>query len=269
MVRRITRVVIVVAIALALYAQPAAATVRRPQARVTRFRTPIVRRPTIVRVLPDPELGARTVGDLGGDASDVAITFDDGPDPRYTPQVLNVLAAHHVTATFFMVGREAAKFPDLVRQVAAGGNAIGVHTWDHLRLTTASPAVFASQVDRELELVTSLTDVRPTCLRPPYGSANQTTVNEASSRGLSVAQWSVDPRDWTQPGVNAIVNRVTSRLGPNQVILLHDGGGNRSQTVAALSHILDAIEARNLHVVNVCAPTSGGPSSGDPSALLT
>jgi peptidoglycan/xylan/chitin deacetylase (PgdA/CDA1 family) len=208
-------------------------------------------------------LGARTIQGLGGDASGVALTFDDGPDPRYTPQILDVLAAHHVTATFFMIGRQAATSPDLVRKVVEGGNAIGIHTWDHLRLTTASPSVFASQVDREVELVTSLTGERPTCLRPPYGSANQTTVNEASSRGLAIAQWSVDPRDWTRPGVNAIVSRVTSHLGPGQIILLHDGGGDRSQTVAALSRILDAIAARNLRVVDVCSLTP----PNEPAAL--
>jgi peptidoglycan/xylan/chitin deacetylase (PgdA/CDA1 family) len=203
-------------------------------------------------------LGPRTVGALGGDSTGVAITFDDGPDPRYTPEILDVLAAHHVTATFFMIGRQAATFPDLVRRVSAGGNAVEVHTWDHLRLTTVPAPVFASEVDREVDLLTTLTGVRPTCLRPPYGSANETTVNEAASRGLSIAQWSVDPSDWSRPGVNAITARVVSHLGPNQVILLHDGGGDRSETVAALSRILDAIAARNLHVVTVCAPTFAG-----------
>jgi peptidoglycan/xylan/chitin deacetylase (PgdA/CDA1 family) len=213
-------------------------------------------------------LGPRTIQGLGGDSAGIALTFDDGPDPRYTPQILDVLAAHHVTATFFMVGREAAKYPDLVRRVAEQGNAIGVHTWDHLRLTTASPAVFSSEVDREIDLLTSLTGARPTCLRPPYGSANQATLNEAASRGLGVAQWSVDPSDWTRPGANAIVSRVVSHLNPDGIILLHDGGGDRSQTVAALSRILDAIAARNLHVVTVCASSNGSPSSYSPPLLI-
>ena len=225
-------------------------------ARVARHRASI--RHTRLAAVPVrfPQLGARNVADAGGDSHGMALTFDDGPDPRWTPEVLATLEAHDVHATFFLVGRQAARYPDLVRQIIADGNAVGVHTWDHQRLVPAGEAKFEAQVDREMSLLQQLTGATPTCLRPPYGSADDATLQRASERHLRVVQWNDDPRDWTRPGTSAIIHRVNAT--PNTVVLLHDGGGDRSETVEALGPILDKITAASVPLETLCHPEAAG-----------
>ncbi len=182
---------------------------------------------------------------------EVALTFDDGPS-AFTAQVLAVLAARGAVATFFMVGRAAERNPDLVRAIAAAGDAVGGHTWDHVRLPSLTQEEFAAQVDRTDDLLASLTGRAVRCLRPPYGRYDSVVLARLRSRGLAPVMWDVDPRDWTAPGIDAIVARVAAGLHPGAVIELHDGGGDRSQTVAALPVILDLIAARGYRAVQFC-----------------
>ena len=187
----------------------------------------------------------------------VALTFDDGPDPTWTPQVLDVLASRGVTATFFMVGRSAAAHPDLVRRVAAAGHAIGGHTWDHADLTRTRD--FDGQVDRANDLLASLTGRPVTCVRPPYGASNASVVQRLADRGLTTALWSVDPQDFRRPGAATIAQRALAGLRPGAVILIHDGGGDRSQTVAALPQIIDGVRAAGYRIVPVCGAAPAEP----------
>jgi peptidoglycan/xylan/chitin deacetylase (PgdA/CDA1 family) len=182
----------------------------------------------------------------------VALTFDDGPDPTYTPQVLGVLKDLQVAATFFMIGWEADASPDLVRQTAAAGDGIGNHTWNHADLTRLGDAGFRAQVDRTNELLGSLTGRRISCVRPPEGHVSKDAVRRLASRGLTAVLWSDDPRDWTRPGTSAIVQRVLAQAAPGAIIELHDGGGDRSETVQALPAIVEDLQAQGYRLAPIC-----------------
>lgn len=174
-----------------------------------------------------------------GDKKIVYLTFDDGPDPAWTPQVLALLAADHATATFFMIGKEAAHFPHQVAAVRGAGHTVANHTWDHPWLTSLSPAAVASQITRT-EAVLGTT----ACMRPPGGFVNASVSAVARRLGQHVQLWDDDTRDWARPGTPAIVAAVKKQLRPGAVVLLHDGGGDRSQTVAALRTLLPYFAAQ-------------------------
>ena len=182
----------------------------------------------------------------------IALTFDDGPDPVYTPQVLRVLAALQVTATFFMIGWEANATPNLVRQVAAAGDGIGSHTWNHVDLTRLGDAGFRTQVDRTNELLGSLTGRHISCVRPPQGHIDHGVVGRLASRGLTGVLSSDDPRDWTRPGTSSIVRQVLAQSSPGAIVELHDGGGDRSETVQALPAIIQGLRAAGYRLAPIC-----------------
>jgi peptidoglycan/xylan/chitin deacetylase (PgdA/CDA1 family) len=178
-----------------------------------------------------------------GNGKVVYITFDDGPSV-YTPQVLKVLSQYGVHATFFEVGQNVAAHPSLTSQVYRRGNSVQNHTWSHPDLRKLSAAQFAYQVSATDRQIRAHTGYRPCCLRPPYGAVNSTVRARAAGIGKKIALWTVDPRDWSRPGTATIRTRVLSQVRPGSVVLLHDGGGDRSQTVAALSGILKTLKAR-------------------------
>lgn len=168
------------------------------------------------------------------------LTFDDGPTAAYTPAVLEILARHRAKATFFMIGSQAERRPDLLRAVRAQGHAVGNHTFTHPNLTRSTPAQIASELAR-----TDAALGHTTCLRPPGGSTDPRVHRIARAHGLTTVLWNVDTRDWTRPGASAITAAAVSPLtyrGRSPVILLHDGGGDRSQSVAALPGILRSLE---------------------------
>jgi peptidoglycan/xylan/chitin deacetylase (PgdA/CDA1 family) len=181
----------------------------------------------------------------------VALTFDDGPG-TYTPQVLSVLEQYRVPATFFEVGAEAAAYPQYTRMVAAAGYPVEDHTWSHPDLTTIPLSEFPLQIDQTQSEIQSLTGMTPACVRPPYDAWNSTVLSQIGQRGLTTMSYSVDPRDWTTPGTQVIVQNVLNAAFPGAVIGLHDGGGNRSQTVAALPQIISGLEARGYGFVSIC-----------------
>ncbi len=173
----------------------------------------------------------------------VILTFDDGPSP-YTAKVLAILHAYGVKATFFELGQNVARYPSLTRRVYLAGNSVQNHTWDHRDLRTVSWTTFKSEVLSTDRVIRAQTGYTPRCLRPPYGGVNRLTYRRAASLGKTVRLWTVDPRDWSRPGTSVIVRRVLANVRNGSVILLHDGGGNRSQTVAALPTILRTLKAR-------------------------
>ncbi len=181
----------------------------------------------------------------------VALTFDDGPGP-FTPQVLAVLQHFQVPATFFEVGEEVARYPQYAKLVAAAGFPIGNHTWNHPDLSTLSAAGVASQIDMTQSEIRAVTGTTPQCVRPPYDAWNSTALGVIASRGLTTMSYSVDPKDYTLPGVQAIVNRVVSAAFPGAVVGMHDGGGDRSETVAALPQIITRLRAMGYSFVAVC-----------------
>lgn len=173
----------------------------------------------------------------------VVLTFDDGPDPRYTPRILDVLDQYGAKATFFVVGSEAARHPALVRAIHERGHSVQNHTWSHENLTKLSWPAFERQVTRTGEQIRARTGTASGCLRPPYGARNRLVDRRAAALGQRVVLWDVDSRDWTRPGAAAIERRVTATVRTGSVILFHDGGGNRAQTLAALPAVLSRLSA--------------------------
>jgi peptidoglycan-N-acetylglucosamine deacetylase len=184
----------------------------------------------------------------------VALTFDDGPDPRFTPRILAILARAHVPATFFMLGSQAAAHPDLVRRVARTGQAVGGHTWHHARLDRLTWAGVAAEVDCTDRLLARLAGRPVRLVRPPDRTYNSSVVGLLAARGVALTLWTVDARDWTRPGVGRIRATVARELRPGAIILLHDGGGDRSQTVAALPGVLGLLQARGYRAVALPTP---------------
>jgi peptidoglycan/xylan/chitin deacetylase (PgdA/CDA1 family) len=175
----------------------------------------------------------------------VALTFDDGPDPYWTPRILAVLARARVRATFCLIGRQAAAHPELVRAIAAGGHALCDHTWDHDEHLAGKPAaVVARQLARTRAAILAAAGRAPVLFRAPGGGWSAVLEAAARRQGMAALKWDVDPRDWARPGTAAVVRVVMAQVRPGSVVLLHDGGGDRSQTLAALSVLLRELPAR-------------------------
>ena len=189
----------------------------------------------------------------------VSLTFDDGPQATYTPQVLAVLTRYGVRATFFEIGRQAEKLPNLVKAIVAAGSVVANHTWDHVSLTSLDDTRFAFEVDHTTEVLESISGQRVVCLRPPYGLSNAATVGKLADRGLTSVLWSADSEDYTKPGVANVVNHALANLQPGGIILMHDGGGDRSQTVAALPQIIERVRAAGYTIAPLCVPDPHAP----------
>jgi peptidoglycan/xylan/chitin deacetylase (PgdA/CDA1 family) len=187
-----------------------------------------------------------TGGTVTGDASRkvVYLTFDDGPSPSSTPKILTLLRRHRATATFFAVGSQVDAYPSLARRIVREGHVLGNHTYTHADLSRLTAAAFFAEVDRTQLAIRRATGTSTTLLRPPYGSTSSTVRALAAQRGYRVVMWDVDPQDWLRPGAYGIAAHVLANAGAGDVVLLHDGGGERSQTVLALDRILRTMSAR-------------------------
>jgi peptidoglycan/xylan/chitin deacetylase (PgdA/CDA1 family) len=180
-----------------------------------------------------------------------ALTFDDGPS-IYTPQILQILTTYGVPGTFQIIGENGAAHPGTLQEEVADGMTLVNHTWTHVDLTTLPPSEWAGQVDQTDALLEGFTGQPVRCLRPPYGYTNASVVAQLGQRGLAELMWDVDPSDYLMPGSTVIARRVLSALHPGAIVVLHDGGGNRSQTVAALPTIITGILAAGYTLVPVC-----------------
>ena len=189
-----------------------------------------------VRVTAPVDLAVAPVAYVGT----VYLTFDDGPSRTYTPQILSILRKYGVKAVFFELGQNISYYPSITRNLRYYGMKIGNHTWSHPNLTTLS----TSSVNWQLNKMESTLGYRPRCVRPPYGATNSRIASIIAARGQRQILWNVDPRDWSRPGTSTIVNRVLAQVRPGSRILLHDGGGDRSQTVAALDILIPKLRAR-------------------------
>lgn len=177
------------------------------------------------------------------------LSFDDGPNPPYTQQMLAILKQYDATATFFVVGQNAARYRDLVAQEIADGNTVGNHTWDHASLAGMSQSQFDNEVLRTKKVMPAGSS---DCLRPPYGATDAFTKQYAAALGYRVQLWDIDPRDWSRPGASSIVRNVEANIHPGAVILMHDGGGDRSESVAALAQILRDLTRQGWRFVAPC-----------------
>ncbi|MBB3327958.1 polysaccharide deacetylase family protein [Microlunatus antarcticus] len=229
----------------------------RPSVSATSSPTPRPTRPTKAAPTPPPDtwvghFKGHEVWVPRGHGAAVSFTFDDGPWPGSTSQVLGLLAQHHVHAVFCLIGDQAKTYPSLVKKEVAGGHELCDHSRDHDLTMNKKGRKYV-----DAEVADGLADVRAaaphgtpvTFYRQPGGLWDPTVVKAMDAHGLDPLRWSDDPRDWSRPGSAVIVHRVVSHLHPGVVILMHDGGGDRSQSVEALRFLLDAVVAAGWHPV--------------------
>ncbi|MFN2496499.1 MAG: polysaccharide deacetylase family protein [Pseudonocardiaceae bacterium] len=197
--------------------------------------------------LPAPPVPADLIRHTARADRVVALTFDDGPTPEYTPQVLALLTRYHAVATFCMIGSEAVRHPELVRRVVAAGMRLCSHTVTH------DPyLIYRPEPQIEDEIVGGRADIRAAAgspvavdyFRAPAGRWSPSVRYHAARNGMKPLSWSVDPRDWSRPGVAQLITTVQQQVQPGAVILMHDGGGCRDQTVAALAELLPWLVAQ-------------------------
>jgi peptidoglycan-N-acetylglucosamine deacetylase len=207
--------------------------------------------PALARLHVPQPVGCTAMGPpwLGGVTTtrrEIALTFDDGPWYQ-TPRFLALLEHYKVPATFFEVGEHIAQFGEggaIERRMLADGDMIGDHTWSHINVAGGGP-VAAEQIERTAAAIRAATHGFTPCLfRAPYGSVSSTLLGEARSLGFTTIQWDIDPRDWALPGVGEIENNVLANAHPGAIVIMHDGGGDRSETLAALPDIIDTLRAR-------------------------
>jgi peptidoglycan/xylan/chitin deacetylase (PgdA/CDA1 family) len=218
-------------------------------------------RPAVRRPLSDPENDQKTavnsvlaytpfVREGASRSHDIALTFDDGPGP-YTPAVLSVLEQNHVHATFFVVGKMLRYFGASTARAIEDGDVIGDHTETHPMLATLSRHDQHEELFEQIARIEILGGRRPQLFRPPYGSFNTTTLRELKALHLLMVLWSVDTDDYEQPGVSVIVERALAGAKPGAIILMHDAGGLREQTIAALPLVIRGLRAHGYHLVTV------------------
>lgn len=237
----------------------------------------------ILRMVAEPTLGARTMtvdsvtrtvtGEVvtqtpstwvirryGRRKHAIAFTFDDGPDGNWTPMILDTLESRGVTATFFVIGENAEVHPDLLRRELADGMEIGNHTYSHPNLALVGRRTTRLELSATERLIEAFLNRRTALWRPPYfGDAEPTTPDElvpvsiGQELGYITVGLHIDPSDWSSPGVQTIIDSTLKQLDRGNIILLHDGGGDRSQTVAALGPLIDSIRARGYAFTTVTA----------------
>jgi peptidoglycan/xylan/chitin deacetylase (PgdA/CDA1 family) len=189
----------------------------------------------------------------------VALTFDDGPWKGSTDAILKQLKAAGAQATFFMVGYSVNRSPAIAKRVVAAGMEVGNHTQSHRLLAHASPAVIKSQIRRGAATIRRVLGVNTRWYRPAGGSRSAAVYREARKQHQRLVLWTVDPKDWSRPGIRVIARRVLDKVRPGSVVLMHDGGGDRSQTVAALKIVLRGLKARGYTVVTLSRLTGLPP----------
>jgi peptidoglycan/xylan/chitin deacetylase (PgdA/CDA1 family) len=175
----------------------------------------------------------------------VALTFDDGPDPRWTPQVLAMLRQHKVKATFCLVGNQVRRYPGLVRQIVKEGHTVCNHTMSHdEHLRQKSSQRIAADLAQTSALIRKAGGVTPRFFRAPGGNWSSRVIAVAASQHMQALHWTVDPQDWRRPPAARIIATVKNSTRPGSIILEHDAGGNRSHTMTAMRALLPYLAAR-------------------------
>ncbi len=181
----------------------------------------------------------------------IALTFDDGPWPGQTDKILKILRREGVHATFFMLGVRVKMAPKLARQVAEDGNQVANHSLGHRLLTKSKPKEIRRQIKGGSDVIYKATGVLPTWFRPPYGAIDKKVWKQVRTQRLHVALWTVDTRDWARPGVKHIVNTSLKHARSGSILLMHDGGVNRKQTIKALPQVIRKLKKRGFVFVTL------------------
>lgn len=180
----------------------------------------------------------------------VALTFDDGPHPNITPQLLKVLAEHEVKATFFVLGSQGEAYPALLQAINAGGHEIGNHGYSHQLADRLLPAVRQYEWERTAQVIVAAGAAKPVLYRPPGGVYTDTMLSELQQQGYRTVMWSVDPRDWAGRPATAIVSSVTAEVRPGAIVLLHEGVF-AAHTPAAVATIIERLQADGYRFVTI------------------
>src|SRR6266513_2467448 len=179
----------------------------------------------------------------------IAMTFDDGPSATLTPKLLDILAAHHIKATFFVIGENVVQHPEVVARAVREGHEIGNHSWSHPDFGKMSDDGVRSQVQRTDDAIKGATGARPTLLRPPYGSITARQKRWIHDQfGYQIILWDVDPYDWKRPGPSVVRNRILKETQPGSIVLSHD---IHPGTIEAMPSTFDALEAKGFRFVTV------------------
>lgn len=197
---------------------------------------------------------AETFKFRGPKVKQIALTFDDVPDPRFTPEVLDILAKYHVKATFFVVGQRAEKHPGLVKRIYREGHLIGNHSYNHPLFKNRNLAYFKDQILRTENIINTLTGFRPKFIRPPYGEINEQQLRWAKNSGYKVINWNVDSKDWKGLDQAQVSHNILSAAGPGSIILQHAGGGvgaDLTGTIKALPEIIRTLRNRGYTFVDL------------------
>ena len=197
---------------------------------------------------PKPEPGV-TFDWVHVDGPYIALTFDDGPGSKLTPKLLDLLAAHHIKATFFLIGENAAQYPDIVAREAKEGHEVANHSWSHPNFNKMSDDAVRSQLRRTDDAIKTAMGSSPTLLRPPYGNitAHQKKwINQEF--GYKIALWDVDPLDWKRPGSAVVCNRIVKNTRAGSIVLAHD---IHPGTIDAMPCVLKELEAKGFKFVTV------------------
>ena len=186
----------------------------------------------------------------------VALTFDDGPNPPYTNEIVDYLHSQGAHATFFVVGRAVARYPDVVRKEVSYGNALGNHSWDHAHMVLERSPHIEREIQQTDDIIYRVTGMHVRLFRPPFGARDYAVIDTARRMGYQVIMWSVPlPGDWKGPPPTVIRDRVLRYVKDGDIIVLHDGnrgkGGNRENTVEATKLIVEALRARGYRFVTV------------------
>ncbi|MDI5905819.1 polysaccharide deacetylase family protein, partial [Streptomyces sp. 12257] len=185
---------------------------------------------------------------VSGRGRTMVLTFDDGPDPRYTPHILDTLAEYDVRAMFFVCGEMAVNNQDLLARMSDEGHVVGNHTWSHPLLTRLTRSRIRSEMERTCDVIEDAYGERPEWFRAPYGAWNRAAFQLGAELGMEPLAWTVDTLDWTTPGTRRIVGAVEHGAAPGVVVLSHDAGGDRSQSVRALRDYLPQLIDSGYHL---------------------
>jgi peptidoglycan/xylan/chitin deacetylase (PgdA/CDA1 family) len=178
----------------------------------------------------------------------IAMSFDDGPSPTFTPRLLDILKQRGIKVTFFVIGKNVKHSPEIVARAAAEGHEIGNHTWSHPLLTKLSDAQDQQEINETSEAIFKATGKKPLLFRPPYGAINQRVSNLVEQDGMKIVLWSVDPDDWKRPGSEVVEQRILKGAKPGAIIISHD---IRAGTVSAMPATLDALLAKGYKFVTI------------------
>ncbi|MNO54425.1 Peptidoglycan-N-acetylglucosamine deacetylase [compost metagenome] len=184
----------------------------------------------------------------------IALTFDDVPDPRFTPQLLSILKKYNVKATFFVVGSRAKKHPDLVKRMIRDGHAIGNHSYNHPQFVKLEMNDFRTQIIRTENIIQTLAGYKPRLIRPPYGDISEKQLKWAKNHGYTLVNWNVDSLDWKGLSKNQVRNNILAHVGRGAIILQHGGGGpgsNLQGTIQALPEVITIMRKRGYTFVTV------------------